>query len=103
MQTDQIKITVAWVQYGQPRAYADSFYEARVFFEKNGRHYFLTKEAATPWLQVSVRKWFEKPEWYQGTLEILTGIKEDACSKPSYEAADAFCGWHIRVREAYTD
>ncbi len=99
---DTIEIEVETLQSGQPRPYADSFYEAKVRMKKNGQPMFLYPEAAIPMLKAFVRNWHEKPEWYQGTLRSLTGLPD--CKDPaSYSQGKAFSGWHVLVCEAYTD
>ena len=97
MKQGDYRITVEWIQNGQPRAYADTYIEFVMFCE--WIPYGKTELEPAQWQEAvilckaqgvrSFKTKEEKPAWHES---ILTFVKNVGPGR-----------WHIKITEAYTD
>lgn len=96
-------ITIETIQSGQPRAYADSFYEFKVHFTDDAaKPRDLSRTYVASILKAICHTWQDKPDnWASPHLNFLVPIKGTEAKWKGSE--DAASGWHMLVTEAYTD
>jgi|HubBroStandDraft_3_1064219.scaffolds.fasta_scaffold83812_2 hypothetical protein len=98
-------ITIQTIQSGQPRPYADSYYEYKVnFTDESGKPWPMVAAAVIPPLKAICRQWMEPDEshfcWASPTLSFLKPIPGTEDKRFPGVAAS---GWHLLVTEAFTD
>jgi len=102
-----LRIEVEWIQAGQPRAYADSVYEAKIsFMQKNAIRQgevtkrYVTEDEAKKIAQMFVRPFHEGSDraWHHAKLAVCAML--DAKKAMGAEKASQ---WRVKIVEPYKD
>lgn len=106
-------ITIEHIASGQPRAYADSRYEAVITFYSAesliggaGHFFHYPKERALQFFRENVHEYKDDPAWHEPKLVMCEAIgptpEMDAMVHPKWPNK-ANCRWRIAVMQPYLD
>lgn len=106
-------ITIETIRHGQPRPYADSFYESRIFCHQPNVMTTnapllrtITRKQAELIARIFVSDWTDNPQFLDTRLEFLKaepnpcGLEE---SKYKHDTEERSSCWRVCVRQPYND